>query len=421
MSNQQAAEPPDDRTATPAIVMVASGPRAGSLVLPPPVALGRRIIAGSETHEVADERMSRDHATVRWDAGTWVIVDLESRNGTFVNGERSSGETRRRGDLVLRLGHTVFVLLADGRGHRSDTPPHDAVVGPELARVYDQIRRSAAGSTLLVQGESGSGKELAARLFHESSARRAGQFVAVNCAAIPDGVADRLIFGGKKGAAIETIGHVQMARGGTLLLDEVGDLDASAQASLLRLLAQPAELNIVAAGQDLRSAVELGQLQAELYAQLLRTSVVLPPLRARRVDIARQVQRDVTELGERAGLALGVHPKLLELCCIRPWPGNVRELQASVRQAAATAVKSGRDLVRAEDLAEHAGLPPGTASAETAVERPVPASHAALDKPTLVAAMQRANGVVRVAARALGLHRSQLYRLLDEHAIERGG
>src|SRR5512133_605627 len=110
--------------------MVATGTQLASLVLPPSAELGRRIVAGDRTREIEDERMSRDHALVAWERGTWTVTDRDSRNGTFVDGEKISGSSARRGDVVVRLGHTVFVLLADGRGHPMPSDG-DTVVGPE--------------------------------------------------------------------------------------------------------------------------------------------------------------------------------------------------------------------------------------------------------------------------------------------------
>lgn len=176
-----------EEPAEPRIVMVASGKTLASLVIGAPAQLGRRIAAAGIEHEIEieDERMSREHAAVRWERGQWLVEDRDSRNGTFVDGERIHGEIRRRGDLVVRLGHTVFVLLENGRGQPA--PDGEHVVGPELARAFDQIRRHASSDTLLVHGESGSGKELAARLYHDAGPRKAGPFVAINCAAIPEG------------------------------------------------------------------------------------------------------------------------------------------------------------------------------------------------------------------------------------------
>ncbi|HEY6177670.1 MAG TPA: sigma 54-interacting transcriptional regulator [Kofleriaceae bacterium] len=422
----------DDEPAAPAIVMVATGPQPASLVLPVPAELGRRIAAAGKTHEVDDERMSRDHALVTTERGLWLISDRDSRNGTFVDGERVQGEVRRRGDVVLRLGHTVFVLLADGRGRGGEDPPDDAldhVVGPELARVYADVRRHAASDTLLIHGESGVGKELAARLYHDAGPRAGGPFVAVNCAAIPEGVAERLLFGSKKGAfsgAVDAIGHFQMAHGGTLFLDEIADLDAAVQAKLLRVIetrevvpvgatsGTPVDIGVVAAShRELRQAVAERQFRDDLYYRLALTTVHMPPLRARKVDIARLAQREVAAVSR----TLAPHARLIEACCIRPWPGNIRELRSAVRYAAGEALAAGRDLVRLEDLAATAGMPLGPT--EPSLERPK-ATTGEIDKEAVVAALARANNVVSVAARALGLYRTQLYRLMDKYGISRG-
>lgn len=224
---------PGDEPPVPAIVMVATGAAPASLVLTVPAELGRRIAAAGKAHEIEDDRMSRDHALVTTDRGLWVISDRDSRNGTFVDGERILGEVRRRGDVVVRLGHTLFILVADGggAGHGSDGPA-DQVVDPELA-----------ASPMAVHGEPGSGEALAAQL--------------------------------------------------------------------------------------------------------------APPLRTRKLDIARLVQREVAAVSGK----LAPHAKLVEACCLRPWPGQLRELGSAVRQAASEAIAAGRDVVRLEDLSATAGMP----------------------------------------------------------------
>ena len=128
-SDLTAAPAPGD-AATPAIIMVACNSAPASLVVPPPADLGRTVTAAGASHELADERMSRDHAKVSWDRGSWTIRDLDSRNGTYVNGERVLGEVKRRGDVVLRIGHAIFLLVADGRGHPRISDG-GSVVGPE--------------------------------------------------------------------------------------------------------------------------------------------------------------------------------------------------------------------------------------------------------------------------------------------------
>ena len=416
---------PGEAAATPMILMLATGTQPAALALPPPAELGRRILAGGQSHEVGDERMSREHAVVSWEDGGWQIRDLDSRNGTYVDRERISGAARREGDAILRLGHTLFALLADGRGHPA--PEGEHVVGPELSRAHEQIHRHAGDAILLLHGEPGSGKELAARLYHAAGPRRAGPFVTVNCAAIPDGVAERLLFGGRMDAfagAIEAIGHFQMASGGTLYLDEIADLDAGVQARLLRFVetgevaplgastGTPLDLGLVAAShRELRAAVKERRFRDDLFQRLARQTVSLPPLRERRVDVARLVQREVAAAGP-----LVPHPRLIEACCLRPWPGNIRELRAAVRRAAAIALAEGHDLVRPDDLDPIAGKA-ATLTGETAVDRPLPIAE--LDKDAVIRALARANGVTSVASRLLGLHRAQLYRLMARHGIAR--
>jgi DNA-binding NtrC family response regulator len=393
--------------------MVASGTEAVARTFGATAVLGRTITTPDGTHEIPDDRMSREHARVRFEGGHWVITDLESRNGTYVNAQRITGEMRRRGDTVLRCGHSVFVLLGDATGHPAP-PVDDAVIGPELGRTYDLIRRAAGAATLLVHGEPGAGKEVAARLFHASGPRCGGPFVAVSCPSIPEGVAEKLLFGGRKGI-FESIGHAQMARGGTLFLDEVAALGPAAQRRLLKWIEEGGDCAIVAgAHAELRVSVSSGEFDALLYKSLAKTMVHLPPLRDRKVDIARLVVREVAAVDP----ALRVHAKLVESCLVRPWPGNVRELQVALRKAATDTRTSRRDIVRIEDLDPAAGLVPGGLAVETAVERkrdtpPIDA----IDKATVEAALVRANGVIHLAARVLGIHRSQLYQLMDRHGI----
>jgi transcriptional regulator of acetoin/glycerol metabolism len=410
----------------PVVVLVT--PEIRVFALDGELALGRRIDARGAQFELADERVSREHATVRLDHGAWVIVDRGSHNGTFVDGQRVTGEVRRRGDCVVRLGHSVFLLVRDGRGY-DPLPPDDGdqVIGPELARAYDQVRRHAQDPTLVVHGESGSGKELVARLYHASGPRSGGPFVAVNCAAIPEGVAERLLFGARKGAysgAQDATGYLQSAHGGTLFLDEIAELDLAVQPKLLRALEMhevtpvganapiAIDLGVVAAShRDLRAEVAAGRFRDDLYYRLARATLHLAPLRERKLDIARLVVRELAAVDRR----LEAHARVIELCCTRPWPGNVRELRNAIRIAAGAARAAGRDVVRADDLPPDTGLPVAGASPP----RAEPAGTPQLDADTVRAALAQANGVVSVAARGLGLHRTQLYRLMEKLGIER--
>jgi DNA-binding NtrC family response regulator len=384
----------DDVTARPAIVMVASNLAATSLVLPPSGDLGRSI-------SPADERISTQHASVRWDDGSWVIRDLESRNGTFVNGERIYGEVKRRGEVFVRLGHTIFLLVKDGRGHPG-TIENGLVIGPELAKIYERLR--GLGGVALVQGSAGTGKQTAARVVHAASGRT-GPFHHVACGSL-QGVPERLLFGGKKGV-VETIGHLQMARGGTLYLSALEELDPAAQATLVRVLdREDLEATIVCGARDLGAAVREGQVRDELYERLKPVSVTLPLLRARRIDLVRLIQQ----------AELPVHARFIEACLGRPWPGNITELRTAVQHAVTRARDDKRDSIRPEDLADAAGLPLGAASAETAVERKS-GGEIDLSPEALANALARAKGSLVGAARALNMHRTQLAKLLEEAAI----
>jgi DNA-binding NtrC family response regulator len=212
-----------------------------------------------------------------------------------------------------------------------------------------------------------------------------------------------------------------MAHGGTLYLSGIDELDPSAQAALAKLLevralgTTPVDIGIACGTERLREALADGRLRDDLFRQLEPAHVKLPPLRNRRVDLARLVQREVAEVAAQTGQTIGPHPRLLEACLLRPWPANVTELRAAIRGAAMRAIGDRRDQVKDDDLAADAGLPEGAAAAETAVERKTQTGD--LDKASLEATLARANGVLTVAARMLGMHRSQLIKLLDEHGI----
>jgi transcriptional regulator with GAF, ATPase, and Fis domain len=385
----------------PAVIVIAS-PHGANGVLAPPIVL--------------------HHATIAWHDGAWEISDLSG--GTYLDGKRVRGTRTRHGDAIVRVHDTVFALVADGRAH---TTTGDQVVGPELEAAYEQIRAHAADDTILIHGESGSGKELAARLYHTAGPRRDGPFVAINCATIHEGVAESLLFGSRKGAfsgAVDAPGHFQAANGGTLFLDEIADLPASVQPKQLRVLESrqvvavgsstgiPVRVGIIAAShRDLRAAVAERRFREDLYYRIAAATIDLPPLRARRVDLARLVVREVAAFDP----SYRPHAELVEACCVRPWPGNVRELRSAVRHATIRARSSGRRVVIADDLAPMAGWP---ISITTPGVKPSVAP-VVVDRAAIVAALAAANHVVAVAARSLGLHRTQLYRLLDRHGIPR--
>ncbi len=366
---------------------------------------------------LADERISSRHARVSFDGTRWTVEDLESRNGTFVDGERVKGEASFGDPRVVRVGRSLFLPVADVRrfADASVDAKGDAVLGPTTRLAWAEIDRAARfGEVLLLSGESGAGKELAARAFHSLGPRAKGPFIAVNCAAIPQGLAERLLFGARRGAysgaTADAEGYVQAADGGTLFLDEVADLDAQVQAKLLRTLEtkevlplgaskpRAVDVRVCSATRDLRAEVAGGRFREDLYFRIGQPEVRIPPLRERREEIPWLLGRELS--------GLSVNVSLVEACLSRPWPGNVRELLSEARRVASRARAAGRGSVGAEDLSPTAGVDfvrgDGSSTAPGATPDP-----AAIER-----ALEEHKGNVTRAAQALGMHRNQLRRWL---------
>jgi len=200
-------------------------------------------------------------------------------------------------------------------------------------------------STVLIQGESGTGKELVAKALHDLSPRRGQPFIAVNCAAIPDTLLESELFGHEKGAftgaAERRLGRFELADGGTIFLDEIGDVPLSTQVKLLRVLENRAfyrvggtqaikvDVRVVAAtNRNLREAAQLGEFRDDLYYRLSVLNIYLPPLRERREDIPLLVRRFVREFSRAHDRTFrGIAPEAMERIVAAPWPGNVRQLR----------------------------------------------------------------------------------------------
>ena len=376
--------------------------------------------------DVPDDRVSREHAEVGFADGTWTVRDLGSRNGTFIDGHRVTGQAEVKGARVLRIGHTLALLRSDVTAfERGGVITNEKMVaGPLLRETLDRIAGLAqAQPSLLVHGESGSGKELAARWFHSAGPSAGGRFLAVNCATIPEGVAERLLFGAKRGAysgaTADATGLVESAEGGVLLLDEVGELDLDVQAKLLRVVETHEVIPLGAQGprkidvrfcfathRDLTAAVADGRFRADLYYRIAQPQIVMPPLRSRLEEIPYLIARAL----EAKGGTPPVHAKLVEECLLRPWPGNVRELSAAIGAAIERAKSERASDVRRQHL-------PADAGKERAVATPVAAAGPELGRAELEKALADNGGNVSAAARALGLHRTQLYRLLKKHGL----
>ena len=411
--------------------------------------------------EHADSLMSRRHARIVAEPGGFLVEDLGSRNGSAVAGVPLLGSQHVASDTLVRFGGTLFLLSADIRPFRQlgvkrlGGRAGGQIQGPQLQTVFQTVCQAATTSRVLhISGESGAGKELIAHAFHQSGPTREGSFVSVNCAAIPAGIAERLLFGARKGAfsGIEkdSEGYFAAADTGTLFLDEVGDLELSVQGKVLRVLEtgellplganRPRRVQLricTATHNDLRQRVQTGAFRADLYFRIGIPEVIVPPLRNRREEIPWLMMLAL----EATTGGLSLHPGLVELCMLRPWPGNVRELLAETQAAALRATAQGVRLITVDHLRPCAGerllrepkaepavglqaenAPnPSAATPENsppAAEGGAPPQRALPSRAQIVAALMESGGNLSAGARLLGLHRTQLRRLLVQHQID---
>jgi transcriptional regulator with PAS, ATPase and Fis domain len=413
--------------ASPGLVVIFSDGRPKCLAIrldKKPIEIGR--VASEGVFVVEDDRVSRRHARIAIKGDTVRVTDLDSRNGVFVDGKRVLDETFPRLPRLLRVGQTLFRFTPDIRPFLRATVEVTAegIVGPTLRASRDWINRAAAaGDTLLLTGPSGSGKELAARAYHATGRFATGPFIAVNCAAIPQGLAERLLFGAKKGAysgaTSDSEGYVQAADHGTLFLDEVAELDLGVQPKLLRVLemrevlalgaAHPKKVDLqvcAATLKDLRGEVSAGRFREDLYYRIGRPEVRLPSL----IDRLEEVPALAAAELQRADAKLVPSSGFLEACALRAWPGNVREFLREVRQAARAALDGGRSVVEAKDLSPTAGE---EISAEVKSS-----GQPELSREAIEAGLKKEQGNVTRAARVLGMHRNQLRRWLARNSVD---
>ena len=250
------------------------------------------------------------------------------------------------------------------RGHEAEAGRRGIVSRDPAVLHVLEIAASVASSRapVLVEGESGTGKELLARYLHEQGSRRGKPFVAVNCAALPRDLLESELFGHERGAftgaITRTIGKFELAGGGTILLDEIGEMELGLQAKLLRVLQEyeidrvggsapvPVDARVVATtNRRLRDLVDRGRFRADLYYRLTVIPLVLPPLRERRGDVELLADHFLARFG--AGRSLALAPEARAALAARPWPGNVRELENTLERAALLArgnVLSAADL-----------------------------------------------------------------------------
>ncbi|OOG51161.1 PEP-CTERM-box response regulator transcription factor [Polaromonas sp. C04] len=330
-------------------------------------------------------------------------------------------------NLTVERAFKLFELQSENRRLQGMYQP-DALSGlmtrdPEVLRICRTIEKVASSNaTVMLLGESGTGKELLARGLHQSSPRRAEKFVAINCAAIPENLLESELFGYEKGAftgaAKTTLGKIEMAHGGTLMLDEIGDLPFSLQAKLLRFLQErtiervggrqeiPVDVRIVCAThQDLNALAKESRFREDLYYRLAEIVVKIPPLRARVGDAALLAHAFVRRFAqEQKRSAMTLREDAVRAIEQYSWPGNIRELENCIRRAVIMAEGSQ---ISSEDI----GLADSVADEiDTSLDLRNIRDNA--DKQAIIAALGRVNGNMAKAADLLGVTRPTLYDLM---------
>ena len=348
--------------------------------------------------------------------------ELLARVGTHI-------ALRREIEAHRRSRSTVQYLMEEIRSDR------DAMVGdsPALRHVLEQIAQvSTTDSTVLIQGETGTGKELVARAIHERSPRRERPLVKVNCAALPRDLVESELFGHEKGAFTgatqQRRGRFELADGGTLFLDEAGELPLEAQAKLLRVLQERefdrvggtrslrTDVRVIAAtNRDLQARVAAGGFRADLYYRLNVFPILVPALRERRDDIPGLVRHFAAKAARKLGRTLdGISPAFVERARAYDWPGNIRELENLVERAIIMSNGGVLDAVELFSPASPSEKAPSVAAGDATLEE--------MERAHIRRVLERTRWVIegeRGAARILGLNPSTLRGRLRKLGIRK--
>lgn len=336
-------------------------------------------------------------------------------------------------NLTVERAFRLFELQRENRRLQEKYQP-DAMSGvmtrdPEMLRICRTIEKVASSNaTVMLLGESGTGKEVLARGLHQSSPRKAEKFIAINCAAIPENLLESELFGFEKGAftgaAKTTIGKIETANGGTLMLDEIGDLPFQLQAKLLRFLQErtiervggrqeiPVDVRIVCAThQDLNALSKEGRFREDLYYRLAEIVVNIPPLRTRVGDAAllahafvrryaQEQNRSAMTLSEDAVRAIEDHR----------WPGNIRELENRIKRAA---IMAEGNQISSDDVGLKNSAPDAM---DSSLDLRVIRDNA--ERQAIISALGRVNGNMVKAAELLGVSRPTLYDLMHRLGLK---
>jgi transcriptional regulator with PAS, ATPase and Fis domain len=367
------------------------------------------------------------------------VVDLESQNGTYLDGIRIRDAYLRDG-CVLRLGKTHLRFQLERAANQlpvSSRSQFGSLIGDSIAMrtTFSVLERAACtDSTILVEGETGTGKEATAMSIHEESPRKDKPFVVVDCGAIPPNLLESELFGHERGAFTGAIarrtGSFEAAAGGTIFLDEIGELSSDLQPKLLRAIeqrqfrrvgsntVQSIDVRLIAAtNRDLRMEVNEGRFRSDLYFRLAVIRVRLPALRERPEDIPRLLEHMLQLSGNasKAGMALVRSPDFIAGLQRAAWPGNVRELRNHVERC----LVFQQALPLSNDLGGLAGelMPTGFPQYDLNLSYQEARRQGLLvwERGYLQALLDAHGKSIDQAARAAGIGRAYLYRLLSRH------
>jgi DNA-binding NtrC family response regulator len=338
-------------SATAFWIDVIEGPDAGARLFVDPGAPARALVGKSEacSLRLADPAVSRRHLSLSAEGPELHLSDLRSTNGTFVQGVRVAEAFLRGGEIVALGGTKLRVTPAQAAGAQESDGPEGfgRLLGrsPAMQRLYPLLAKLAqANVPVVIEGETGTGKEVAAEALHEQGPRASGPFVVFDCTTVAPNLMEAALFGHERGAFTGALaskkGVFEEAHGGTLLIDEIGDLELSLQPKLLRAIQRrevrrvggdrwiQVDVRVIAATRrDLDREVQAGRFREDLFFRLAVGRVELPPLRERRGDVALLSRLFWDRLG---GADRPIPYEQFEAFEDYPWPGNVRELENAV-------------------------------------------------------------------------------------------